>query len=89
MYYHMSQFVQVTSSRVGVCGIEPKTERSGRESYRPILVPSNRASGMDESHDYGVNPRDIEILHLIDLEPNRRNVTISVEDAQLFEVEVL
>ena len=69
-----------------MCGVI-SVQRSKEETFIPILIPSNRPDAMDTTHDYSIAPRDIEILHLIDLEPNRRNVSISLDDARLFECE--
>ena len=80
------QFVMlndVESTRVGVCGVAVSQSRGRVGLLEPILSPAVKGNFMTADCQYSVLPREVALLYLLDLEPNRRNVTISLDDSRL------
>jgi len=77
---HFAFCNHIQSTRVGLLGVTAASI--------PILIPKNKCV-LHKCNVHSKDPSQIATLHLIDLEPFRHNVSISLNDARLKEPEVV
>jgi hypothetical protein len=84
-YNKAIQFVcchDFVSTNVGTCG------QSNNEIIQtPMCPPSINRDGFSNKHLIDTNVNNCVILHLIDLQPHRKFVEITIKDARLVEKE--